>query len=189
MNAIRTMTRLNILAALVGVMVGLATPVFAGPNDCPILLRGFLTNDPALVDAFAAFESGDCPKALKIFKEFSARENANAQNNVGVFYEAGLGLKKNDEVAERWYRKAAERGQIDAQFNLATILVADLMMGLKPRDQRTKAELFVEALKWVSLWPARQSEQYPIGHHMREKRAVKKGNAIHLEALFKNHAN
>jgi len=36
--------------------------------------------------------------------------NSAAQNNIGVMYEKGLGVPKNNVKALKWYRKAAEQG-------------------------------------------------------------------------------
>ena len=44
---------------------------------------------------------------------------APAQVNLGLAYDSGKGVKKDDEKAVDWYKKAAEQGDADAQFNLA----------------------------------------------------------------------
>jgi hypothetical protein len=40
--------------------------------------------------------------------------------DLGVLYASGWGVEKNQDEALRWYRKAAERGDSRAQYNLAT---------------------------------------------------------------------
>ena len=40
---------------------------------------------------------------------------------VGLLYEEGSGVKRDDAEAARWYRKAAEEGLDEAQFKLATM--------------------------------------------------------------------
>ena len=41
-----------------------------------------------------------------------------AQYNLGIKYDNGRGVPKNDKTAVKWYTKAAEQGDADAQFNL-----------------------------------------------------------------------
>ncbi|MDD5052003.1 MAG: tetratricopeptide repeat protein [Sulfuricurvum sp.] len=42
-----------------------------------------------------------------------------AEYQVGVIYEHGIGIDKNETQAAKWYEKAAHQGYIDAQYNLA----------------------------------------------------------------------
>jgi tetratricopeptide (TPR) repeat protein len=49
---------------------------------------------------------------------------ADAQNNIGVFYDKGYGVAQDYGEAMRWYRMAANQGNIDAEYNLA-LLYAD----------------------------------------------------------------
>ena len=44
--------------------------------------------------------------------------NARAQNNLGVMYNRGKGVSKNNKTALKWYRLAAEQGYAFAQNNL-----------------------------------------------------------------------
>ena len=46
------------------------------------------------------------------------RGRADAQCSIGLCYENGTGIEKNDEEAVRWYRKAAEQGFAPAQSKL-----------------------------------------------------------------------
>ncbi|MCE5294554.1 MAG: F-box/SEL1-like repeat protein [Chlamydiales bacterium] len=46
-----------------------------------------------------------------------------AQNRLGVLYEEGNIVPQDLEEAAKWYRKAAELGNIDAQVNLAALLL------------------------------------------------------------------
>ena len=41
-----------------------------------------------------------------------------AQNNLGLMYAHGIGVKQDDAQAVYWYRKAAEQGHARSQFNL-----------------------------------------------------------------------
>ncbi|MBR5893847.1 MAG: sel1 repeat family protein, partial [Bacteroidaceae bacterium] len=41
-----------------------------------------------------------------------------AQCNLGYCYGTGSGVEKDPTEAVKWYRKAAEQGQVNAQYNL-----------------------------------------------------------------------
>ena len=49
------------------------------------------------------------------------RGNAQAQNNLGLMYETGRGVRQDDAEAVRWYRQAAEQGYAEAQYNLGAM--------------------------------------------------------------------
>ena len=44
---------------------------------------------------------------------------ANAQFNLAVCYEDGIGVEKDEQKAVEWYKKAAKQGDVKAQNNLA----------------------------------------------------------------------
>jgi TPR repeat protein len=50
--------------------------------------------------------------------------NANAQFNLGLLYEFGKGVTKNNEKAVYWYRKAADQGYAEAQNAMGAFYVA-----------------------------------------------------------------
>ena len=68
----------------------------------------------------------------------AAQNNAVAENNLGVMYTYGHGLKPDMRRAVGWYRKAAERGHPDAQANLGNMYEAG--QGVPPD--------MVEAANW-----------------------------------------
>ncbi len=49
-----------------------------------------------------------------------------AQNNLGLMYAHGIGVKQDDAQAVYWYRKAAEQDHSGAQFNLGLIYAQSL---------------------------------------------------------------
>ena len=46
------------------------------------------------------------------------QEHVISMVNTGVAYHTGNGVEQNDESAVEWYIKAAEKGQLHAQYNL-----------------------------------------------------------------------
>jgi TPR repeat protein len=58
-------------------------------------------------------------RAIELFEMAAKRGNANAQANLGLFYDQGMhGLTQSDQRAIELYTLAAEQGLVDAQFNL-----------------------------------------------------------------------
>jgi TPR repeat protein len=55
---------------------------------------------------------------VKQLRKDAERGNATAQSRLGVCYDNGQGIAKDEEEAVRWYRKAAEQGDALAQNNL-----------------------------------------------------------------------
>ena len=68
--------------------------------------------------------------------------NAAAQDAIGLMYEMGRGVAKNETEAARWYEKSAEQGFPDGEVNLGYLLA--LGKGVK-RDYGKAAEWFRHA--------------------------------------------
>ncbi len=54
----------------------------------------------------------------KEFRAAAEQGNAEAQYNLAMIYDRGIGVKNDDGEALKWYRKAAEQGHAKAQYNL-----------------------------------------------------------------------
>jgi uncharacterized protein len=67
---------------------------------------------------FFATAHADSQEKLQKTRIEAEQGNAKAQNRMGVIYEIGLGINKDDIEAVKWYRLAAEQGYAEAQFNL-----------------------------------------------------------------------
>ncbi len=72
-------------------------------------------------EGVAAFQAGDLELAAKEFRVAAEAGNVEAQFNVGLMYERGLGVSKDERESLVWYRKSAEQGYSNAQFNLAVM--------------------------------------------------------------------
>ena len=71
-----------------------------------VSLAGCATTDQERVKAFAiSAEQGD----------------ANAQHNLGVSYQHGIGVHQSSPEALKWFRKAAEQGHVGSQINLGVM--------------------------------------------------------------------
>ncbi len=89
----------------------------------------------------AAARSGDFANALRECKPLAEQGDADAQNNLGVMYDKGIGVPQNHKTAVKWYRLAAEQGDARAQYNLGVMY--DNGKGV-PQDDKT-------AVKWWTL--------------------------------------
>jgi TPR repeat protein len=57
-------------------------------------------------------------KAVEWFQKAADQGLVAAQFNLGIMYENGQGVEKDDERAVEWYQRAADQGHVKAQFNL-----------------------------------------------------------------------
>ena len=58
---------------------------------------------------------------IELLETAARRGLAEAQYELGVAYDRGLGVTQNHATAAGWYQRAAEQGLTDAQYNLATL--------------------------------------------------------------------
>lgn len=148
-----------VVGAIIGFLI-FKPYAFAGPDDCTTsvitLIRGYLIESIVLDDAFTFLDAGDCVGALDHFEQSAEKGNLDAQNNVGVIYESGLGVHADLERARQWYRKAAQEGLAEAQWNLAAVILTphsnvNLFDTLRPiRKPKTPDEMesYRDALMW-----------------------------------------
>lgn len=52
------------------------------------------------------------------------RGDQEAQFQVGVIFERGIGIEQNQTLAAQWFEKSAEQGYVDAQYNIAIMYAA-----------------------------------------------------------------
>ena len=69
--------------------------------------------------------AADLHLALAWYLKAAEQGHARAMNLVARCHEEGWGTARNASLAADWYRRSAEAGYFRAQFNYATILVAD----------------------------------------------------------------
>jgi serine/threonine protein kinase/TPR repeat protein len=95
--------------------------------------------------AYSYDAAGRRKEALKLREEMLAlrhkaaeQGNANEQYNLGLMYEEGRGVEKDEVEALKWYRKAAEQGDTWVQNHV----------GKMYENGRGADKDYVEALKW-----------------------------------------
>ena len=83
-------------------------------------------------------EHAPSPKEIAEMRLKADQGDATAQVSLGVMYEFGRGVPKDEVEAVKWYRKAADQGNADGQNNLGNMYAYG--QGV-PKDE-------VEAVKW-----------------------------------------
>lgn len=108
-----------------------------------LLLSAEKGNPQSLYELARLYKNGhivdiNIDKARALFQKSAELGNANAQLDLGYYYEKGLlGLEKNDEIALQWYLKSAEQSHTIALNNLGnyyehgTVVKQDLMIAAK----------------------------------------------------------
>ncbi len=69
-------------------------------------------------DGVQAYDKQDYKTAFKIFENLASQGYAGAQNNLGLMYENGQGVKQDYFKAKEWYENLASQGYAAAQNNL-----------------------------------------------------------------------
>lgn len=89
--------KLTLRHGVAAILLGLrfATPVMAGP----------------LEDANAAIKRRDYATALRLIRPLAEQGDANAQYNLGVFYDNGLGVPQDKVRAYMWFSLSAAQGR------------------------------------------------------------------------------
>ena len=107
-NKVKIMKRtLHIICASLALLAAfslLSSPARAGMNE-----------------GVAAHQAGNLPLAFKEFRACAEKGDAGCQFNVGLMYEQGIGVTKDEKQAVVWYRKSADQGNSNAQFNLGVL--------------------------------------------------------------------
>jgi TPR repeat protein len=97
---------------------------FPGCKFLVILLAGMLATAPAWAgfdEGMNAYSSGDYDTAAREFKLLADRGDKESQYLLGLLYEEGQGLARDDVEAAYWYARSAGQGFIDAYFALGQL--------------------------------------------------------------------
>lgn len=74
-------------------------------------------------DAVEAFQAGDDTRAFQLFTPLAEAGNPLAQHNLGVMYEQGLGVAKNEATAYEWYKRASDQGNPQSTYNIGMMTI------------------------------------------------------------------
>lgn len=87
-----------------------------------------------LEDGFQAFKKGSYEQALRLWLPLAEKDNADAQYNLGILYQKGLGVEKNPKTAFIWYKRASANGHTDAMYNLGIMYDKGRVIYRSPKD-------------------------------------------------------
>jgi TPR repeat protein len=112
---------------------------------CILLLALFsphvqATTDP-LEEGKAAYLANDYKRAFEILKPLAEQGSPDAQITLGIMYDYGQGVPKDDVLATQWYSKAAMQGIPAVQHNL----------GVKYFEGIGIEKNYAEAEKWWQM--------------------------------------
>lgn len=88
------------------------------PTQCPAPAESI---SAVVAQGRQSVKQGDYAVAILCYRLAAERGNAEAQHNLGLLYESGLGVEQNYREAAQWYRQAAEQGDADAQASLGVL--------------------------------------------------------------------
>ena len=120
----------RILASII-FLLGMAAPVHAAGDSAQAR--------EALRKGDEAAEGKDYKTALRWYRQAAETGNAEAQDDVGLFYLMGMGVKKDPAEGARWLRKAAAQGNPVAERNLGVMYLQGIGV---PADRE-------EGIRWL----------------------------------------
>jgi TPR repeat protein len=117
----------------------------------------------AIFIALATIEISEArpPAAAGSVFQSAERGNPQAQTQLGVMYEKGVGVPQDYYLAAQWYHRAAEQGDPQAQHRLGILF--NKGFGVRVN--------FIEAYKWLNLAAARMRTS-DRGYYARIRDAV-----------------
>lgn len=74
-------------------------------------------------EGIQAYTNGDFEGAAREFTVLAKKGHADSQYMLGMLYEEGQGLARDDVEAAFWYARAADQGFVDAYFALGQLFV------------------------------------------------------------------
>ena len=88
-----------------------------------LVLSGPRPGGTDLGPGWQAYQRGDYAAAASAWRPLAETGDAAAQYNLGVLYDEGLGVERDDETALLWWTRAAQQDHRLAQHNLALTLL------------------------------------------------------------------
>ena len=80
-------------------------------------------SDDLFVKATEYWDLGEYDEAFNLYKTAAEQGDASSQNNLGYFYDSGIGVLVDKAMAKYWYEQAIENGEICAYANLANLFL------------------------------------------------------------------
>jgi TPR repeat protein len=123
----------------------------------------------------AAYKDHDYAAALEEFQPLAQQGDVQGEFYLGLMYDRGYGVTRDDDQAIFWYRRASEQGSLIAQYNLGT----------KYASGNGVSQDYAEAAKWFGMCAERGLAygQFSLGELYMKGSGVKQ-DVVAAYALF-----
>jgi TPR repeat protein len=74
-------------------------------------------------DASGHYEREEYSISFELFALLASKGHSPSKNNLGVMYEHGLGIKKDTDLAMKWYKNAAKDMEVASFSNIADLYI------------------------------------------------------------------
>jgi len=74
--------------------------------------------------ASKAWDEGHLKEAFDLFYKLANEGDPSSQNNLGYFFDEGIGVDKDIKKALYWYKKAAKQGNSSSYINISKVYQA-----------------------------------------------------------------
>lgn len=137
---------------------------------------GFADESRQFEQGLKAYNQGDYQSAYTLILPVASKGEPPALNLLGMMYELGLGVTRDEKRSVNYYRQAADKGYSYAQYNLAVSYDTGIGVSLNYR----------EAVKWYKRAAEQGTSiaQYNLGVMYEEGRGIPRS---HKEAAYWYH--
>lgn len=111
----------------------------------------------SMQEAVRHLRDGDGQAAVRLWRPLAEKGNTDAAYNLGMVYQHGDGVAKDETEAVKWFRVAAEKGDRQAQQQLGVMILHGRGVPADP----------VEANRWINR---KHYEHIEHAHHMEGER-------------------
>ena len=117
-------------------------------------------NSSNINSAMNDFYAGNYTEAYNKLLPLAKAGNGIAQNNIGLLYDKGLGIKQDYKKAFFWYEKSTKQGYSTAMSNLATLyqngngVKRNINIAIKLYEKATEQDnpLALNNLGYIYIW-------------------------------------
>jgi tetratricopeptide (TPR) repeat protein len=90
-----------------------------------LLFKGIVNLDSQFLydNGLVVYNNGNYEVAFRFLSPSAEGGHAGAQNYLGHMYQYGQGVSQDEAMAEKWYQRAAEQGDVDGHDNLCLLYI------------------------------------------------------------------
>lgn len=98
-------------------------PILFGLWISSLSSLNYANDTEQLIKSIELIQKGKITEGMTIIRPLAEKGNVFAQSFLGLGYQFGEGMEKNNILAKKWFKKAAEQGYDKAQVKLAKMLL------------------------------------------------------------------